>query len=522
MKSILNDLKIPLLSLLLTGLMAAFFLPPMPIDETRYLSVAWEMQHAGSYIVPLQNGEPYAHKPPFLFWMLQTGWKLFGVNDVTPRLTICLFGMLSILLLYKVSLRLWPEERKTAACAALVLGSTVIWTLWSCAIMFDVLITFWVLISVLGILTADTAPKKGWILLTAGIAGGMLTKGPVIMVYTLPLVLLRPLWAPGRPARWSLLTAFLAGTGLALLWAIPAAIQGGAEYRHDIFWGQTVNRIESSFAHRRPFWWYIPILPALFFPWLYFRPALAKINLKQADSGIRLSILWLAVPFIIFSMISGKQVHYLVPIIPAGALLMGRNIARSGNLSGTASVKIIGALYLLLGITAMVLPFIHLSEKTGQLDAGSTWIAAAGLLSIGLLLILFPFRSTDGVSKGLALCTVLVLLFGLFEANKSFMEGYNLRGMAAAVKEKMDEGCAVAHLGKYYGQYQFLGRLPRPLTLVSSKDSEEIRRFIAEHPSGVLISYLKKKDQLPENSVIYYRQRYRGETSVVLWGPQLH
>jgi len=518
MRSAFNDLKIPLLSLLLTGLMAAFFLPPMPIDETRYLSVAWEMQHAGSYVVPLLNGEAYSHKPPFLFWMLQAGWKLFGVNDVTPRLTICLFGMLCILLLRKISLRLWPEENKTAACAALVLGSTLIWMLWSCAIMFDVMITVWVLISILGILSAETAPKKGWFLLTLGIAGGMLTKGPAIMVYTLPLVLLRPLWAADRAVRWNLLTAFLAGTGIALLWAVPAAILGGEEYRNAIFWGQTVNRIGSSFAHRRPLWWYVPILPLLFLPWIFFRPALAKINFKKADSGIRLAVLWLAVPFVIFSLISGKQVHYLVPIIPAGALLMGRNIARSENLTGTACVKVIGGFYCLMGIVALVLPFIHFSEKIGQLDQGSTWIAAGGLFCAGVLLMR-PFRSTGSAAKALAISTVIILLFGLVEANRSF-EGYDIKGIAVAVKGKMDEGCPVAHIGKYYAQYQFLGRLPRPLTLVSRKtDTDAINQFIADHPNGVLISYLKKKDQLPENAVVYYRQRYRGETSVVLWGP---
>ena len=520
MRSVLNDLKIPLLSLLLTGLLAAFFLPPMPIDETRYLSVAWEMQHAGSYVVPLLNGAPYAHKPPFLFWMMQAGWKLFGVNEVTPRLTFCLFGMFSILLLHRISLRLWPEEKKTAACAALVMGSTLLWMLWSCAIMFDVMITFWVLVSVLGMLVTGTAPKKGWLLLTLGIAGGMLTKGPVIMVYTLPLVLLRPLWTADRSIPWKMLSAFPAGTGLAMLWAVPAAILGGTEYCHAIFWGQTVNRIGDSFAHRRPFWWYTPILPLIFLPWIFFRPALEKINLKKADSGTLLALLWIAVPFVIFSLISGKQVHYLVPLIPAGALLMGRNIARSAKTAGTASVKIVGAFYLLAGVVAAVLPFIDLGEKTGNLDAGSTWLAAAGLLSAGFLLML-PFKSTGSAARGLALSTVLILLFGLSEANKSFMEGYNLKGMAVAIKNKMDEGCPVAHVGKYYAQYQFLGRLTKPLTLLSGgRDSDEVSKFIAGNPNGVLISYLKKNQTLPENAVVYYKQRYRGSTSVVLWGPQ--
>jgi len=51
-----------------------------PIDETRYVGVAWEMWLRGDFLVPHLNGEPYSHKPPLLFWLFQAGWWLFGVT----------------------------------------------------------------------------------------------------------------------------------------------------------------------------------------------------------------------------------------------------------------------------------------------------------------------------------------------------------------------------------------------------------------------------------------------------------
>ncbi|VAW74626.1 Polymyxin resistance protein ArnT, undecaprenyl phosphate-alpha-L-Ara4N transferase; Melittin resistance protein PqaB, partial [hydrothermal vent metagenome] len=42
--------------------------PLLPVDETRYLSVAWEMWSRGDFLVPYLNGEAYSHKPPLLFW----------------------------------------------------------------------------------------------------------------------------------------------------------------------------------------------------------------------------------------------------------------------------------------------------------------------------------------------------------------------------------------------------------------------------------------------------------------------
>ena len=57
-----------------------FFRNPIPIDETRYLSVAWEMWLRGDFLVPYLNGHTYSHKPPLLFWLFESGWAIFGVN----------------------------------------------------------------------------------------------------------------------------------------------------------------------------------------------------------------------------------------------------------------------------------------------------------------------------------------------------------------------------------------------------------------------------------------------------------
>src|SRR3569832_988308 len=68
----------------------------VPIDETRYVTVAWEMWLRGDFLVPYLNGEPYSHKPPLLFWLIQLGWKIFGVNDWWPRLMPSLFSLGSV------------------------------------------------------------------------------------------------------------------------------------------------------------------------------------------------------------------------------------------------------------------------------------------------------------------------------------------------------------------------------------------------------------------------------------------
>ena len=44
--------------------------PLLPVDETRYIGVAWEMWQRGDFLVPWLNGEPYSHKPPLFFWLV--------------------------------------------------------------------------------------------------------------------------------------------------------------------------------------------------------------------------------------------------------------------------------------------------------------------------------------------------------------------------------------------------------------------------------------------------------------------
>ena len=71
-----------LLAVLLASILGR---PDIPIDETRYVSVAWEMWSGGDWLVMHRNGEPYHHKPPLLFWLIGLGWGVLGVVDWWPH-----------------------------------------------------------------------------------------------------------------------------------------------------------------------------------------------------------------------------------------------------------------------------------------------------------------------------------------------------------------------------------------------------------------------------------------------------
>ncbi len=205
-------------ALALLGLlaMAGLMRPLLPIDETRYAAVAWEMWARSDFLVPHLNGEPYAHKPPLLFWIVQAGWALFGVNEWWPRLVSPVFAGGTMALAARLARELWPARPDAARIAPLVLVSSLLFSYFASALMFDAMLGFFVTLGFLGLARAwrEQAVASGFVLLGLGLGGALLSKGPVALVHLLPAALLAPLWMREARPRWG---RWYAGVGLAVL-----------------------------------------------------------------------------------------------------------------------------------------------------------------------------------------------------------------------------------------------------------------------------------------------------------------
>jgi len=501
--------------LLLAALTAAALLtrPLTPIDETRYVSAAWEMWLRGDFLVPFKNGEPYSHKPPFMFWMFHAGWALFGVNDWWPRLVLPLFSAASMILTYRLARRLWPHHASLGGQATLVLVSAFLWIFFSTTVMFDVMLAFWVLLGMHGVLTAADGKRRGFVMLGVAIGMGVLTKGPVILLNLLPITVLAPWWNPGLAwKRWfaGTLLAVLLGAAIALTWAIPAGMAGGEVYRNAIFWGQTADRMVESFAHRRPFWWYLPLLPLLLFPWFVWPGwwrALAHHWRNGLDRGMRFCLAWMLPVFVAFSFVSGKQPHYLIPLFPAFALLTARLLV------GRAESRV-GLPALLTAVLGGVL----ILAASGQIDSMRDQVAALPPMWPGVALLLLALAAWVAGRRGVKPVVNLALL-GTFTAimvqavvMASLKPLYDIKPMAMAIRQVQAEGRPVAHAAKYHAQYQFLGRLEVPL--VELRGPEQVR-WLAMHPEGYAVIYLKDRKGF-DTIAARYKQAYRGDAVVLV------
>ena len=495
------------LILFLVTLIGIYFRPLMIIDETRYVGVAWEMWDKGSFLVPLINGEPYHHKPPLLFWLFHLDWFLFGVNETSIRFIPMLFGLGIVAIVYKLYLALWSDDREGAAQSILVAAGTVIFLFYNSLIMFDVILTFFMLLGVYHIIKAIETPSRYHFIMVAVAFGlGVLTKGPVVLVHLLTLMLFAFYFSRKKLSRAfyiRMALAFGGGVLIALAWAVPAGIAGGEEYRHAIFFGQTANRMVDSFAHQRPLWWYLMLLPLLLFPWLFYRPFYRSLKEMVIDTPLKIVVGWLLAVLLFFSLISGKQVHYVIPEIVAFSLVFTRvlTVARSQQ---SIEAKLIGYSFLLYGAALAVAPFIVPMTKanlTFELDTTAFLAAGAVIFIAGIYMIRQKFISHNHALRSVALSSVLVVLVTHWPIH-NFLAKQDITHFSHQIALLQEKGIPVLHDKKYHDQYHFIGRLKQPLIVVNN--NEEIALYAKKEPETVIVTYERQRkiDRLNQALII--------------------
>ena len=459
--------------------------PALPIDETRYLSVAWEMWLSGDLLVPTKNFALYTHKPPLLFWLIQGVWSVVGVSEVAARLVGPLAAAAAILATGRLASRLWPDDWGAAARAGWALAGSAVFVVSGQLTMFDALLALWTILTMLALVAAmRTGLWRWWV--AAGLALGLggLSKGPVILIHVLPALLAAPWWI--GPDRAVTVRRYLAGTGIALgtglvvvaAWVVPAGLAAGPEWFDTILWRQSAGRMANSFAHAHPWWFYVALSPLLLFPWAYL-PGLWRQagRVRWSEPGLRLAVVWSLPAIVGFSLISGKQLHYLVPELPAVALVASR-LLRDLRPRPLLPALVVGATGLLvLAAFAGAIP-------VGRIDAMLHPSWAGILVGLGLLVVAFGMTRRRGPS-GAALASLgLGLGLNLLIGGTGIGPGYDAHPIAAQLAAKEDTGVALRD-AEYHAEFTFAGRLTRPVAELHTPS--DLFDWVEAHPEGVIL-----------------------------------
>ncbi|SFS18584.1 4-amino-4-deoxy-L-arabinose transferase [Dyella sp. OK004] len=501
------------------------------MHSTRALSVAWEMWHRHSFMVPYLNGAPYSDKVPLLFWLIHLGWAVGVVNDVWPRLLEVALGGTQLVLVATLARRLFPERPEIARTTPWVLLALTYGFLFGLQIMYEVLLSVCVLAALLALVPSPRreAPRFAWFALAMGL--GLLAKGPVMLLHVAFPWLLGPLWsdwAQRERRRWygQGALAMLAGLGLLLAWALTAAWVGGEAYRNQLLFHQTAGRVVDAFAHAAPFWWYVPLLPVLIFPFALWPRLWVAVGIlrRPFEPGLRFVFCWLGPVLLGFSIISGKQPYYLLPEYAAFALLIAAALLllRQRHLAWVDSAWLgpwpLGLLGVGFGLALILLPYWVRSGaiNNAQLTTIAPHSAAFGVLYLLLgALLLVPGK--NGLYR--IACAGLI---GVVAANGLFTltlwPAYDFAHVATLIGNAERHGQPVANIGSNDGQFNFLGRLTRPITPLRGEPA--IKAWAAAHPDGLIVTYPRQLTAADRNNAVYI-QPFRGVWLTVWPAPAL-
>jgi hypothetical protein len=307
-------------------------------DEGRYAEIPREMLARGDWVVPYLQGEPYLDKPPLLYWLVMTSYRIFGIHDWSARLVSALAVHACILLTYLLGRRFLGE--RAAFWGALLLSLAPGLMTVGRLLILDSLLTLCVTLAILCAYEAMRTERLrwGWWLLAALACGlGVLTKGPVALLLLAP-----PIWVyrrlSGQACRlsWAALGAFAAlMLVIALPWYVAVCVRL-PQFGRYFLWEHNVVRFLAPFDHLEPIWYYGPILlagllPATLFAIPFVRFLFSGDSREQARRCPALGFVLLAGGWcVLFFSLSGcKLPTYIMPALPPLALSLGYFVAGS-------------------------------------------------------------------------------------------------------------------------------------------------------------------------------------------------
>ena len=417
-------------------------LPLVGPDEPRYAQVAREMFLRGDLVTPTLGGRTWFEKPALLYWMIIASFKLFGVTEWSARLPSAISGVLTIAAVFVAGRQVEVVKdgehqlQGYAFWSAIAAATTIGIVVFSHAASFDIVLTMtttWALVFyILYNLQehSDVSEKpSGWLLAGFYIFIGLslLAKGLVGIVMPIGVIGLYHIFQRRLPGR---------KTFISLFWGLPLAVivagiwYGPVIWRHgwlfiDQFFIQHhfARYISNKYHHTQPVYFYLLVVPLLALPWtaflidglLQFKSRLwqadAPVDDRAAQNWSRLmtfALAWFIFPLVFFSFSGSKLPGYILPMLPAAALIVGGQLKLIHSKSGNWPLRTTAGIYLLFALGA-----VAYSRRTGNLSPTTALLLAVPLFAAGCFPFLFRRKAATSVAlmAGMSAVALIVVMY---------------------------------------------------------------------------------------------------------------
>jgi 4-amino-4-deoxy-L-arabinose transferase-like glycosyltransferase len=476
-------------------------------DEGRNGEVAREMTAGGDFVLPRLDGLPYLDKPVLFFAADALCQRLLGAGETAARLPSLLFALATAALTGWFAGRLFGRRaRQVAAVAALAAPLPIAFAR---TVIFDSALTFFVVLALCAFYLAVEARAAGrgglgWTALAWTATGlGVLTKGPVALA--VPLLAAAPYAGFRRASRavWHPLGAALLALCVApWVWAVSRQVP---EFLHYALFTETWRRVTTPEMNREgPLWFFLPCLLAGALPWSVLALAGWRRSLspRGADRGLgspRLYlILWIALPLVLFSLSHSKRPQYILPLLPAVAIMAAKVWVDADGAAAEADpaaaagaapppagaipgARAAGFTWLALAILCAASPAVLARIHSARLAHASllppTLLALAAAFLAGALLVLAAARGRQRavllvglVLPMAALPALLLPLLGEIAGHRSS------RAAAAAIATRLAPGAEVVAIHSFPPSLPFY--LRRTLLVSTTRGRELTSNYV--------------------------------------------
>ena len=412
--------------LLLFITIAGFYLwglgsfPLVGPDEPRYAEVAREMFARRDFITPTLGGRPWFEKPPLLYWMMILSYRVLGVSEYAARLGPAICGLLTAVFVYWIGTAIGEANRNepsnreahltntgTGRWSALVWLSSFGAISLSRGATFDIVLTMTVSGALACFLVSEVRAGRagdpvrpgpslliafyffaGLSLLAKGLVGFVIIFG-VVAVY---FIVLRESPAP-RFAK-SFIWGLPLSLGIAGVWFGPMIARHGWTFIDQFIVQHHFARfVTNKYHHPGPPYFYLPVLAGMALPWTIVLAA-SFISARRwhwrgalpLDRARVLALAWLFVPLVFFSFSGSKLIAYILPALPAAALLIGERVACfCREQRGEKVLRLTGAALICLAAAG-----VWYSHRNSQLNLYCLCLAVLPFISVGAVAMLKP------------------------------------------------------------------------------------------------------------------------------------
>lgn len=300
------------------------------LDEAKNAECAREMMQRNDLIVPTFNGELRTDKPPLHYFFMMAAYKIFGTTEFAARFFSAIMGLLTVLVTYQYTKRLFSTF--AAFCTAVVLVCSTHFLFEFRLSVPDPYLIFFITLGLFSAFTWLQENNNAQLYIAAASLGlATLAKGPVALALpglcVLIWVMLSKKWK--TVFTWHLIPSFILLSAIAVPWYVAVDKATNGEWTKGFFIDNNLNRFsDPQEGHGGFFLLTLIFLVIGLLPFISFIGEAIRQHRKIfSNSLIKFSALVTAVFLIFFSIASTKLPNYAMPCYPFAGVVLGSFIA---------------------------------------------------------------------------------------------------------------------------------------------------------------------------------------------------